>query len=71
MVTVAEITTSTRGLAVEVPIDHADVGLDRQSVVNCDGLHTVAQASLTKLVGAVDDEIMHRVCAAVNYGLGC
>ena len=71
MVTVAEITTSPRGLAVEVPIDHVDVGLDCESVVNCDGLHTVAQASLTKLVGAVGDEIMHRVSAAVNYGLRC
>ena len=71
MVTVAEITTSIRGLAVEVPIDRVDVGLDRESVVNCDGIHTVAQASLTSLVGAVGDEIMHRVGAGVNYGLGC
>jgi mRNA-degrading endonuclease toxin of MazEF toxin-antitoxin module len=71
MVTVAEITTSIRGLAVEVPIDHVDVGLDREFVVNCDGLHTVAQASLTSLVGAVGDEVMHRVCAAVDCALGC
>ena len=71
MVTVAEITGSIRGLAVEVPIDHVDVGLDRESVVNCDGLHTVAQTSLTSLVGVVDDDVMHRVCAAVSYALGC
>ena len=71
MVTVAEITTSIRGLAVEVPIDHVDVGLDRESVVNCDGLHTVAQTSLTSLVGAVGDDVMHRVCAAASYAFGC
>jgi mRNA-degrading endonuclease toxin of MazEF toxin-antitoxin module len=71
LVTVAEITTSKRGLAVEVPIDRVDVGLDRESVVNCDGLHTVAQASLKTLVGAVDDDVMHRVCAAVSYAIGC
>jgi mRNA interferase MazF len=71
MVTVAEITTSIRGLAVEVPIDHVDVGLDRGSVVNCDGIHTVAQASLTTLVGKAHDDVMHRVCVAVTYALGC
>ena len=71
LVTVAEITSSIRGLAVEVPIDHVDVGLDRESVVNCDGLHTVAQASLTNLIGAADDDVMRRVCVAVTYALGC
>ena len=71
MVTVAEITTSMRGLAVEVPIDHMDVGLERESVVNCDGLHTVAQTSLTSLVGAVGDDVMDRVCAAISYAHGC
>lgn len=71
MVTVAEITTSIRGLAVEVPIDHGGVGLDRESVVNCDGLHTIAQASLTNRIGAVDDDVIDRVCAAVSYAHGC
>ena len=41
LVTVAEITTSIRDLAAEVDIDHIEVGLDRPSVINCDGLHTV------------------------------
>ena len=71
MVTVAEITTSIRGLAVEVPIDHAGVGVARESVVNCDALHTVAQTSLTSLVGAVDEDVMRRVCAAVSYAFAC
>src|SRR5690606_27092177 len=46
LVTVAEISTSVRGLAVEVEVDHDAVGLDRACVVNCDGLHTVAQSVL-------------------------
>lgn len=71
LVTVAEITTSIRGLAAEVPIDHQAIGLDRESVVNCDGLHTVAQVSLTKLVGDVGEDTMSQVCAAVSYALGC
>ena len=71
LVTVAEITTSVRGLAAEVPIGPEIVNLDRESVVNCDGLHTVGQASLTTLVGEVDDQVMGQVCAAVHHALGC
>lgn len=71
LVTVAEVTTSVRGLAVEVEFDYAGVGLDRASVINCDGVHTVARSSLTILVGAVDDATMTRVCRALTYALGC
>ncbi|MGO9963770.1 MAG: type II toxin-antitoxin system PemK/MazF family toxin [Acidimicrobiales bacterium] len=71
LVTVAEITSSIRGLAAEVDLDHVDVGLDRPSVINCDGLHTVTQASLTGPVGRVGDDVMRKVCSAVSYALGC
>ena len=71
LVTVAEVTTSVRGLAAEVQVDHAEVGLDRPSVINCDGLHTVAQAALTGPIGQVGDDTMRNVCSAVSYALGC
>jgi mRNA interferase MazF len=71
LVTVAEITTSARGLAVEVDIEDDEVGLAHDSVINCDGLHTIAQATLTSRVGAVADATLARVCAAVSYALGC
>lgn len=71
LVTVAEVTTTIRGLAAEVGIDHDEVGLDRPSVVNCDGLHTVAQSSLTARVGAVGGDTMGKVCSAISYALGC
>jgi len=71
LVTVAEVTTSIRGLASEVNIDHADVGLDRPSVVNCDGIHTVTQRSMTTLLGRVGDDVMGKVCTAVSYAIGC
>ena len=71
LVTVAEVTTSIRGIAAEVDIDHLAVGLDRPSVVNCDGLHTVEQGSLTGPVGRVGDDVMQRVCSALRYALGC
>ena len=70
-VTVAEVTTSIRGLAAEVDLDHRRAGLDRPSVINCDGLHTVARSSLSGPVGAVDDITMRNVCRAVGYALGC
>lgn len=71
MVTVAEISTSARGLAAEVEIAHLRVGLDPASVVNCDGLHTVAQTMLTSRVGEVDDDTLRRVCSAASYAVGC
>lgn len=71
LVTVAEVTTSIRGLGTEVEIDHREVGLDRPSVINCDGLHTVVQAALTGPVGEVGDGTMARVCSALTYALGC
>jgi mRNA interferase MazF len=71
LVTVAEVTTSIRGLATEVDIDHGEVGLDRPSVINCDGIHTVAQTALTEHVGEVSDDTMRKVCSALSYALGC
>ncbi|MHB8245068.1 MAG: type II toxin-antitoxin system PemK/MazF family toxin [Acidimicrobiales bacterium] len=71
LVAVAEITSSIRGLAAEVGIGHVEVGLDQPSVINCDSLHTVTQASLTGPIGLVGDAIMDKVCSAVSYALGC
>lgn len=59
-----------RGLAAEVEFDYVRVGLDRDSVINCDGLHTVDQASLTGPVGTVNEDVMREVCAAIAYSLG-
>jgi mRNA interferase MazF len=71
LVTVAEVTTSIRGLAAEVGLDHGEVGLDRPSVINCDGIHTTTKRSLTSPVGEVSEMIMREVCAAISYALGC
>lgn len=71
LVTVAEITTTMRGLAAEVTVDHEPAGLDHESAVNCDGLHTVPQSMLTERVGTLDAHRLERVCAALSYALGC
>jgi len=70
-VTVAEITTSVRGIAAEVGFDHGPAGLKRASVINCDGLQTIRRSSLTRRVGTVDDATMADVCNAVQYAIGC
>jgi mRNA-degrading endonuclease toxin of MazEF toxin-antitoxin module len=71
LITVAEVTTSIRGLASEVNVDHLEVGLDRPSVINCDGIHAVAQTALSGPLGQVSDDTMRRVCSSVSYALGC
>lgn len=71
LVTVAELTTTVRGLAVEVPVEATEVGLAESSVVNCDGLHTVPRSSLVRCSGELDEETMRDVCRAVTYALAC
>lgn len=71
LATVAEISTSRRGIATEVEFDHRDAGISQSSIINCDGLHTVLQSSLTGPLGRVDDEVMERVCMAINVAVGC
>ncbi|MGH8911022.1 MAG: type II toxin-antitoxin system PemK/MazF family toxin [Acidimicrobiia bacterium] len=71
LVTIAEITTSIRHIAAEVELDHPDAGLDRPSIVNCDGLHTVPQTSLTSHVGTISPETMGQVCSAIGYAIAC
>jgi len=71
LVTVAEITSTMRGLAAEVPFDHELAGLDEESAINCDGLHTIPQSALTRQVGEIDKNDLKRICAAIDYALGC
>ena len=71
LVTVAEVTTTIRNLAAEVSLEYGEAGLDRPSVVNCDGIHTVAQASLDARIGSVGDATMRQVCSAIGYALDC
>lgn len=71
LVTVAEITSTVRGLTVEVPLPESEADLAIGSVVNCDGLHTVRRSSLSHRTGELDDRTMRAVCRAVTYALGC
>ena len=70
-VTVAEITTTARGLEVEVVLDADQTGLKVDSVVNCDGLHTINKGQLTAQIGSVDLVTLEQVCEAVVVAVGC
>lgn len=71
LVTVAEITTTARGLSVEVPLDAAGTGLHRASVVNADGIHTIAQSTLDGPVGQIGSQTMRALCRAVRDAIAC
>ncbi len=69
LVTVAAITTVIRNRPFEVPL--TNVGLNRESVANCDALYTVAKKTLKGRVGAVGATEMDQICTAVAYAIGC
>jgi mRNA interferase MazF len=71
LVTVAEVTTVIRGISAEVQFDWSSTGLSRESVINCDGIHTVRRRALTEIVGPVSESVMRQVCSAVTYAIGC
>lgn len=71
LVTVAEVSTHIRGSSVEVAIDVEEAGLERPSVVNADGIHTVAQSRLTRRVGSLPEHELRLVCRAVQLAIGC
>jgi mRNA interferase MazF len=53
-VTVAPITTTTRGLSTEVPVD-VENGLAGPSVVSCDNITTIPTSALGAQVGVLLD----------------
>ncbi|WP_419926263.1 type II toxin-antitoxin system PemK/MazF family toxin [Candidatus Poriferisocius sp.] len=71
LVTVAELTTTIRGLAVEVRVDKHETGVSQASVVNCDGLYTVRRSTLSNRVGKLSDLTMRHICQSVTFALGC
>lgn len=53
-VTVAPITSTVRGLAVEVPVGPRN-GLDHHSVVSCDNIQTILATDVGRQVGTLFD----------------
>lgn len=67
--TVALITTTVRGLPVEVDVTDA-LRLSMVSVVNVDDLYTVRVDQLRDPIGALDQATMDQVEGALHFALG-
>ena len=66
---VAEVTTTARGIPIEVPLGTKE-GLIKPCVANCDNLRTVARSALVKRLGSLGVSRQHEVKNAIGYALG-
>lgn len=64
-VTVATITTSRRGLTVEVPVGRAN-GLNHDSVISCDNVTTILVTDLGEQIGFLLPSQEHALTEALN-----
>jgi mRNA interferase MazF len=69
-VIVAPVTSTIRGLATEVPLDHSD-GVRRPSVANLDNVQLVARTAFLKPVGTARALTVHAICAALAIAIDC
>jgi mRNA interferase MazF len=67
-VTVAQVTSTIRGLPTEVPVGR-EHGLDHESVVNCDHLATVPKAALARNRGTLGPVELARLRDALRLAL--
>ncbi len=69
-ITIAPITSTTRGLASEVPVGTRN-GLDHDSVINCDDVTTVPADLIGEFIGYLDDDDEWALADALHaaYGL--
>jgi mRNA interferase MazF len=68
-VTIAPVTTTIRGLPVEVALGPED-GLARQSVVNADNITTIRKAILARRITVLSTSKMESVDEAIRFALG-
>lgn len=66
---VAEITSTIRGIAIEVPVGDRE-GLSKHCVVNCDNLRTIAKSCLIGKLGALSPGRYVEIKRAVGYAFG-
>jgi mRNA interferase MazF len=64
-VTVAPITSTVRGLSIEVPVG-SENGLDHDSVVNCDNIMTIRVVDLGRRLGWLLPDQERRLAVAIG-----
>jgi len=67
-VTVAPVTTTVRGIAVEVPVGPEE-GLPRRGVVNCDSMLTIPKAYLESRIARLSQRKIGEIHKAVRFAL--
>lgn len=67
-VTIAEVTTTIRGIPVEVVLSPED-GLPRKCVANLDTIATIRKDLLTKRITLLRNEKLQQIDAAVRFSL--
>ena len=66
---VAEVTTTVRGIPVEIPLGRRE-GMQKPCVVNCDNLRTVPRQALRERISRLGGDRISEVKRAVGYALG-
>jgi mRNA interferase MazF len=69
-VTVAPITSTSRGVPSEVILNEED-GMKNACAVNLHNVLTVSQEKLGKRVARLSANRMREICAALHFSLGC
>ena len=67
-VTIAEVTTTIRGIPVEVALGPED-GLPKSCVANLDTIATIRKDLLTKRITLLRNEKLQQIDAAVRFSL--
>jgi mRNA interferase MazF len=68
---VAPCTTIIRGLQSEVVLEPGDDPVPKRSAVNLDSVESVSVAVLVERLGALSDDRMRDVCAALAVAVDC
>lgn len=69
-ITVAQITTTIRGVPSEVALTPEDDGMFEECVVNAYNIQTIEKAQLGDLISQLSPERMHEVRTAIEFVLG-
>jgi len=67
-VTVAEVTTTIRGIPVEVPLSQED-GLPKKCVVNLDTIVTIRKELLSERITILQNEKIEQINIAIKFAL--
>jgi mRNA interferase MazF len=69
-ITVALVTSTVRGSATEVGLDHND-GMPRPCVVTLTNIETVFRGHLTRQITTLGPDRMAQVCEALKIAVAC